>query len=75
MNVRYLLYVIFNLILIVLEDSHILYFVFFSVLKEVAVLFHESGLDVFKLWVYDDLLEGGDNLVEKYFFGRGWILS
>ena len=49
MNVRYLLYVIFNLILIVLEDSHILYFVFFSVLKEVAVLFHESGLDVFKL--------------------------
>ena len=62
---------IFDLILIALEDSHILYFVFLSVLEEVAVLFHERGLNVFKLRVYDDLLEGGDHLVEKYFLGGG----
>lgn len=62
---------IFDLVLIALEYTHILYFVFLGVLKKVTVLFHERGLNVFKLRVYDDLLEGGDHLVEKYFLGGG----
>lgn len=63
----------FNLILIVLEDSHILDFVFLCVLKKVTVLFHESGLDLLELRVYNDLLEGGNDLIEKYLLGGGRI--
>lgn len=57
--------VFFDLVLVVVEDAHVLNFVLLAVFKKVAVLSHKIGLELFELGVYNDLLESGDNLVEE----------
>jgi hypothetical protein len=62
--------VFFDLVLVVVEDAHILDFVLLGVFKKVAVLPHKIGLELFEFGVYNNLLESGDNLVEEDLLGR-----
>jgi len=60
-----------DFVLVIFEDAHILDFVFFGILEQVAVLFHEGSLDVLELLVDDYLLQSCNHLIEKDFL-RGW---
>ncbi len=61
--------VFFDFVLVVVENTHVLDFVLLGIFKEVAMLSHKIGLELLKLGVYDDLLEGGDNLIKENLFG------
>lgn len=56
-----------DFVLVIFEDAHILDFVFFGILEQVAVLFHEGSLDVLELLVDDYLLQSCNHLIEKDF--------
>lgn len=66
---QYLVDVFLDLLLVVFEDWHVRHFILLCVFEFVAVLFHETGLHLFELLVHDDLLQGGDHLIEEDFFG------
>lgn len=63
-----------NLVLVVLENCHVLHFVLFRVLELGTVLSHEFCLGLLELIVDDDLLQGCDYLIKKYLLRRRDIL-
>ena len=65
--VKAFLDVFLDLVLVIVENTHVFNFVLFSIFEHVAVLSHEIRLQLFELRVHDYLLQGGDDLVEKYF--------
>lgn len=45
-----------DLVLIIFEDSHILDFVFFGILKEMTIMFHEGSLYILEFRIDNNLL-------------------
>ena len=60
--------------MVLLEDLHILEFVFFCAFEDVAVMAHEASLYFFEVLFKDDFLEGHEGIEEEEIVGGGGLV-
>ena len=60
--------------MVLLEDLHVLEFVFFCVFEDLTVVAHEASLYFFEVLFEDDFLEGHEGVEEEEIVGGGGLI-